>query len=119
MSAPRKVPILTVFAGPNGSGKSTLVARLLSEVKFGVLVNADDIAKSIAVRKCEAAPSQETQWEAAISAEEMRWALLSQNNWGQTTVSGPCEFPPLAAVPPTPTSAHRGNGILTVYIQYL
>jgi hypothetical protein len=27
MSAPRKVPILTVFAGPNGSDKSTLPAR--------------------------------------------------------------------------------------------
>lgn len=29
-------------------------------------MNADDIARSIAVRNCEAAQSQETQWEAAI-----------------------------------------------------
>lgn len=34
---------LRVFAGPNGSGKTTIIKSLLSEIPFGVYVNADDI----------------------------------------------------------------------------
>lgn len=74
----KKSPVLTVFAGPNGSGKSTLAARLLSDASLGILVNADQIAVSLAGRKGEDIPSPGTQREAAISAEEMRWTLLSQ-----------------------------------------
>lgn len=79
MSAPRrKNPILTIIAGPNGAGKSTISSGILGVGNLGVLVNADQIATSLAKRKGEHLPSPETQWEAAISAEEMRWALLSQ-----------------------------------------
>jgi predicted ABC-type ATPase len=34
---------MRVFAGPNGSGKTTIIKSLLSEIPFGVYVNADDI----------------------------------------------------------------------------
>ena len=78
MPASRKHPILTILAGPNGSGKSTLASRLMLEGAFGVLVNADEIARSMDHRKGEAVPGKETQWEAAVSAEQMRWTLLSQ-----------------------------------------
>lgn len=71
-------PTLIVIAGPNGSGKSTIVSALQEIGSFGVLVNADQIAASLAKRKSEAAASPETQWEAAIAAEEMRWSLLAQ-----------------------------------------
>lgn len=36
---------MRVFAGPNGSGKTTIVKNLMSEVPFGIYVNADDIEK--------------------------------------------------------------------------
>ena len=78
MPASRKHPILTILSGPNGSGKSTLGSRLMLEGAFGVLVNADEIARSMDHRKGEAVPGKETQWEAAVSAEQMRWTLLSQ-----------------------------------------
>ncbi|OGT90125.1 MAG: hypothetical protein A2514_11385 [Gammaproteobacteria bacterium RIFOXYD12_FULL_61_37] len=41
-------------------------------------MNADVIADSMARRKGEGRPSPETQWQAALAAEEMRWALVSQ-----------------------------------------
>ena len=72
-------PILTLVAGPNGSGKTTIVtAGLVHAGSLGVLVNADNIATSLANRKGEPRPSVDTQWEAAKAAEEMRWSLLSQ-----------------------------------------
>lgn len=78
-AAHRKTPpTLTLVAGPNGSGKSTIVSGLDAASNIGVLVNADQIALTFAKRKGEASPSVETQWEAARSAEDMRWALLSQ-----------------------------------------
>jgi len=79
MSASPKQPLLTLIAGPNGSGKSTIVSGLLEKVDIGILVNADVIAVSLARRKGETHPSRETQWEAAVAAEEMRWALVSQH----------------------------------------
>lgn len=71
-------PTLTLVAGPNGSGKSTIVSGLDVGSNLGVLVNADQIALAFAKRKGEASPSVDTQWEAARSAEDMRWALVSQ-----------------------------------------
>jgi predicted ABC-type ATPase len=71
-------PILTIVAGPNGSGKSTLVNLLLEGEHLGVFINADVIVSNISKRKGEAIASVETQWEAAIAAEEMRWSLLGQ-----------------------------------------
>lgn len=73
-----KPPVLTLIAGPNGSGKTTLTTELLKIGNLGVLVNADQIADILAKRKDEASPSNDTQWEAAVSAEDMRWALLAQ-----------------------------------------
>lgn len=79
MAAPHKRrPVLTIIAGPNGSGKTTMVSQLLRIGTLGILVNADDIAASLSRRKGEPASSLDTQWEAAVSAEEMRWALLDQ-----------------------------------------
>lgn len=79
MAAPHKLrPVLTIIAGPNGSGKTTAVPNLQKIGTLGILVNADDIATSLSRRKGESSSSHDTQWEAAISAEEMRWALLSQ-----------------------------------------
>lgn len=79
MSAPPKAqPTLTLIAGPNGSGKSTIVSGLRNCGTLGILVNADAIALSLAKRKHEATPMSQTQWEAAIAAEEMRWSLLEQ-----------------------------------------
>ncbi len=34
---------MRVFAGPNGSGKTTIIKSLISEIPFGIYVNADDI----------------------------------------------------------------------------
>lgn len=34
---------MRIFAGPNGSGKTTIIKSLLSEIPFGVYVNADEI----------------------------------------------------------------------------
>lgn len=79
MAAQHKLkPILTIVAGPNGSGKSTAVPHLQKVGTLGVLVNADEIAASLSRQKGEPKPSLETQWEAAISAEEMRWAFLDR-----------------------------------------
>jgi len=74
-----KKPKLVLIAGPNGSGKTTFVSKASTVGQFGILVNADQIALSIARRKGEDKPSHETQFDAAKSAEEMRWALLSQH----------------------------------------
>ncbi len=79
MSAPHnKPPTLTLIAGPNGSGKTTLVSKMLTVGNSGILVNADQIASSLVIRKAEKTLSLETQFEAAKAAEEMRWSLLSQ-----------------------------------------
>lgn len=79
MSGSRKQPVLTLIAGPNGSGKSTIVNGLVESYSLGILVNADVIAASLAKRKHEPIPSRDTQWAAAVAAEEMRWALLYQH----------------------------------------
>lgn len=43
---------MRVFAGPNGSGKSTILSNIKEKVNFGVYVNADDIEKSLNIKKC-------------------------------------------------------------------
>lgn len=75
---PETKPSLLLIAGPNGSGKSTIAAQLTKLGQLGVFVNADVIAESLAKRKGEMRPTNETQWQAAQAAEEMRWTLVSQ-----------------------------------------
>lgn len=68
---------LTCFAGPNGSGKTTITRGILqTSFDFGELINADTIAENLAKSKSEETPSAETQWEAAVAAEDLRWKLL-------------------------------------------
>ncbi len=67
MQKKTKLPEIIVFAGPNGSGKTT-ITRMAKTI--GVYINADDIKKS----------SLCTDIEAAIKAEELREAMLKDNN---------------------------------------
>lgn len=80
MKQSKQPPRLTVFAGPNGSGKSTVVEifRSSGEMDLGTYINADDIAKSLAVRLQRKVDS-DLEMQAAVTADAMRFQMIEQH----------------------------------------
>ena len=79
MQPSKQKPRLTVFAGPNGSGKSTIIEvfRSSGEMDLGTYINADDIAKSLALR-LQRQVDTDLEMQAAVTADAMRFQMIEQ-----------------------------------------